>query len=86
MDKIVAQTPVARQLHVVLDNYCTHKKCDPWLALHPNVHFHFTPTSASSLKIEIWFGIMSRKALREASFKNVTELRQAIEAFVALQP
>jgi transposase len=84
MDQIVAETPVDRQLHVVLDNYCTHKKCDAWLALHPNVHFHFTPTSASWLnQVEIWLGIMSRKALRGASFKNVTELRQAIEAFIA---
>jgi transposase len=84
MDQIVADTPVDQQLHVVLDNYCTHKKNDTWLALHPNVHFHFTPTSASWLnQVEIWFGIMSRKALRGASFKNVTELRQAIEAFIA---
>ena len=89
MDQIVAETPVdacpnGRQLHVVLDNYCTHKKCDAWLARHPNVHFHFTPTSTSWLnQVEIWFGIMSRKALRGASFKSVTELRQAIEAFIA---
>lgn len=84
MDQIVGETPVDRQLHVVLDNYCTHKKCDAWLALHPNVHFLFTPTSVSWLnQVEIWFGIMSRKALRGASFKNVTELRQAIEAFIA---
>jgi transposase len=84
MDQVVAETPASRQLHVVLDNYCTHKKCDAWLADHPSVHFHFTPTSASWLnQIEIGFGIMSRKALRGASFKNVTELRQAIEAFIA---
>jgi transposase len=84
MEQIAAETPVDRHLHVVLDNYCTHKRCDAWLALHPNVHFHFTPTSASWLnQVEIWFGIMSRKALRGASFKNVTELRQAIEAFIA---
>jgi transposase len=84
MDQIVADAPSERELHVILDNYCTHKKCDAWLALHPNVHFHFTPTSASWLnQVEIWFGILSRKALRGASFKNVTELRQAIEAFIA---
>lgn len=84
MDQIVADAPTDRQLHVILDNYCTHKKCDAWLALHPNVHFHFTPTSASWLnQVEIWFGILSRKALRGASFKNVTELRRAIEAFIA---
>ena len=84
MDQIVAEAPADRQLHVILDNYCTHKKCDAWLAQHPNVHFHFTPTSASWLnQVEIWFGIMSRKALRGASFKNVTELSQAIDAFIA---
>lgn len=84
MDQIAADAPPDRQLHVILDNYCTHKKCDAWLAQHPNVHFHFTPTSASWLnQVEIWFGIMSRKALRGASFKSVTELRQAIEAFIA---
>jgi transposase len=84
MDQIVADTPEERQLHVILDNYCTHKKCDASLAAHPNVHFHFTPTSASWLnQVEIWFGILSRKALRGASFKNVTELRLAIEAFIA---
>ena len=84
MDQVAAQTPCERQLHVILDNYCTHKKCDAWLAAHPNVHFHFTPTSASWLnQVEIWFGIMSRKALRGASFKSVAELRQAIEAFIA---
>jgi transposase len=84
MDQIVAEAPTGREIHAILDNYCTHKKCDAWLAQHPNVHFHFTPTSASWLnQVEIWFGIMSRKVLRGANFKNVTELRQAIEAFIA---
>jgi len=84
MDQIVAETPGDRPLHVILDNYCTHKKCDAWLAQHPHVQFHFTPTSASWLnQVEIWFGILARKALRGASFKNVAELRQAIEAFIA---
>jgi len=84
MDQVVTESPAERELHVILDNYCTHKKCDAWLAEHPNVHFHFTPTSASWLnQVEIWFGIMTRKALRGASFKNVIELRQAIEAFIA---
>ena len=84
MDQIVAEAPTGREIHAILDNYCTHKKCDAWLAQHPNVHFHFTPTSASWLnQVEIWFGIMSRKVLRGANFKNITELRQAIEAFIA---
>lgn len=84
MDEIVADTPPDRELHVILDNYCTHKKCDAWLERNPSVRFHFTPTSASWLnQVEIWFGIMSRKALRGASFKSVAELASAIDAFVA---
>jgi transposase len=83
MDQVVAETSVDQELHVILDNYCTHKKCDTWLLQHPNVHFHFTPTSASWLnQVEIWFGILSRKALRGLSTKNTTELSQAIEAFI----
>ncbi len=84
MDAVVAETPTNRELHVSLDNYGTHKNCDAWLAQHPNVHFHVTPTSASWLnQVEIWFGILSRKALRGARFKSVAELRAAIEAFIA---
>jgi transposase len=83
LDEVVAETPADQELHVILDNYCTHKKCDAWLAKHPNVHFHFTPTSASWLnQVEIWFGILSRKALRGLSSRNTAELRQAIEAFI----
>ena len=84
MDQVVAEATKDREIHVILDNYSTHKKCDLWLANHPNVHFHFTPTSASWLnQVEIWFGILSRKALRGASFKDIAELRGAIEAFIA---
>jgi transposase len=84
MDQVVSETSADQELHVILDNYCTHKKCDAWLAKHSNVHFHFTPTSASWLnQVEIWFGILSRKALRGLSSTTTVELRQAIEAFIA---
>ena len=84
MDQIVADAPPGRELHVILDNDCTHKKCDDWLAQHPNVHCHFTPTSARWLnQVESWFGLMSRKALRGASFRSVAELSEAIAAFIA---
>ncbi len=83
MDQVVAESPPEQELHVILDNYCTHKKCHVWLAQHPQVHFHFTPTSASWLnQVEIWFGIFSRKALRGLSTRSTAELRQAIEAFI----
>ena len=83
MDQVVAETSPEVEWHVILDNYGTHKKCEAWLAAHPNVHFHFTPTSASWLnQVEIWFGILTRKALRGLSSKSTVELRQAIEAFI----
>jgi len=84
MDQLVAETGPQQELHVVLDNYGTHKRCDAWLAEHPHVHFHFTPTSASWLnQVEIWLGILTRKALRGLSTNSIAELRQAIEAFIA---
>jgi transposase len=84
MDELVKEYSSDQELHVVLDNYSTHKKNDEWLARHPHVHFHFTPTSASWLnQVEIWFGIFSRKALRGASFANPQQLRQHIEDFIA---
>lgn len=84
MDRVLAGLPEDKEIHVILDNYCIHKKNDEWLAAHPNVHFHFTPTSASWLnQVEIWFGILSRKALKGASFESIEHLRQGIEAFVA---
>lgn len=84
MDQVVSDVSPDQELHVILDNYCTHKKCDLWLAEHPNVHFPFTPTSASWLnQVEIWFGILSRKALRGLSSRSAEELSQAIESFVA---
>ncbi|MGC9199294.1 MAG: IS630 family transposase [Acidobacteriaceae bacterium] len=84
MDRVLADIPAGKEIHVILDNYCIHKKNDAWLAAHPHVFFHFTPTSASWLnQVEIWFGILSRKALRGASFHDTEQLRQAIEDFFA---
>ena len=84
MSEIVEDQPADRQIHVILDNYCTHKKNEAWLAAHPNVTFHFTPTSASWLnQVEIWFGIFTRKTLSGASFRTVEQLKQAIQDFTA---
>lgn len=81
MERLVSEYP-EQEVHIILDNYCTHKKNEEWLAAHPLVHFHFTPTSASWLNmVEIWFGIFSRKSLSGASFANREELREQIEAF-----
>jgi transposase len=84
MDDVVAGYPPEREIHVILDNYCIHKKNNDWLKEHPNVFFHFTPTSASWLnQVEIWFGIMSRKVLRGANFTAVAELKVAVEKYIA---
>ena len=83
MNELVAAWP-GRELHVILDNLNTHKpKRDRWLARHPNVHLHYTPTYASWLnQIETWFSILSRRALRGASFTSPRQVREAIDAFI----
>ena len=83
MDKVVADQPSDHEIHVIVDNCCIHKNNHDWLEKHSNVTFHFTPTSASWLnQVEIWFGILTRKALRGASFKSTEDLKNAIEAFI----
>ncbi len=72
-----------KELPVILDNYCTHKKCDQWLENHPNVHFHYTPTSASWLnQVEIWFSIFSRATLKGARFEGTDDLASAVKNYV----
>ncbi len=72
------------EIHVVLDNLNTHRpKNDRWLKRHPNVQFHYIPTYSSWLnQVEVWFSILSRKALRGASFTSPRQLRRAIDDFV----
>lgn len=83
MNELVADH-VDQEIHVVLDNLNTHKpKHDAWLARHPNVHFHFTPTHASWLnQVEVWFGILERQALKHSSFRSPREVRDRIDAFI----
>jgi transposase len=76
--------PVA-QLHLVADNYATHKhpKVKRWLARHPRFHMHFTPTSSSWLNlIERWFRELTQKRLRRGTFKSVRQLQEAIFEYV----
>src|SRR5215471_20758009 len=85
LDAVVAELPASKEIHVILDNYCTHKRNGDWLDKYAGrIQFHFTPTSASWLnQIEIWFGLLTRKSLRGGSFTSKDQLRLAIEAFVA---
>jgi transposase len=83
--KKVAKAYPRRRLHVVVDNYHTHKhpEINAWLAKNPRVTLHFTPTSGSWLNlVEVFFGIITRQAIRRGSFDNVKELIAAISAFI----
>jgi transposase len=77
--KQVAAAYPRRQLHVVVDNYATHKHpaVRAWLARHRRVHLHFTPTS-----VEAFFSIITRQALRRGSFPTVADLIAAIGRFI----
>lgn len=83
MNDVVAEN-AGREIHVILDNLNTHKpKRDRWLKQHRNVHLHFTPTYSSWLnQVECWFSILSRSALRGASFSSARQLREPIDVFV----
>ena len=85
MNKLVRQHPEDQEIHVILDNLSTHsKKGGTWLARHPHVHFHFTPTNASWLnQIEVWFSILTVRVLRNGSFTSPRELRGAIDRFTS---
>lgn len=83
MNKVVADYP-DKEIHVILDNLRTHKpKRDMWLKRHKNVHFHYTPTYSSWInQVECWFSILSRSALKGASFISPQQVRKAIDDFV----
>jgi transposase len=84
MNRVAAEYP-DQEIQVIVDNLSTHKpKRDLWLACHPKVHFHYTPTHTSWLnQIEIWFSILSRKSLAGASFQAVDQLKTHINDFFA---
>ena len=81
----VARAYPGRELHVVVDNYHTHKHDDinRWLARNLRVTLHFTPTSGSWLNlVEVFFGIITRQAIRRGSFASVKQLVTAIRTFI----
>jgi transposase len=83
--RIIDETYQEGEIHLILDNYATHKQptVKSWFARRPRYVLHFTPTSASWMnQIETWFSILTRRAVRRGSFKGVTPLRKAIHAFI----
>jgi transposase len=85
MEQVDAATPRRRELHLVLDNYGTHKhpNVKEWFAAHSRFHLHFIPTSSSWLNlVERWFAELTRKRIRRGTFRNVPQLIKAIRTFL----
>jgi len=81
------QTPPDRDLHIILDNYATHKhpKVKAWLVKHPRFHLHFTPTSASWLNmVERFFREITTKRLRRGVFRSLDELVCSIRDYILI--
>jgi transposase len=83
--RIDQETPAGLQLHLIIDNYSTHKhdRVKAWLKRHSRFHLHFTPTSCSWLNlVERWFAELTRKRIRRGDFHNVAELIAAIRQYL----
>lgn len=87
LDQIDASVPADLEIHLILDNASPHKspRIGRWLARHPRVHFHFTPTYSSWLNlVERWFAALTTKQLRRGVHRSVRELIAAIREFIAV--
>ena len=87
LDRIDQSIDSGQEIHLVLDNYGTHKhpEVKKWLAERPRYHVHFTPTSSSWLnQIERWFAEITRKRIRRGTFRSVRELIKAINDYVRI--
>jgi putative transposase len=85
LKRIDEAVPADLDVHLILDNYATHKhaKVRAWLAARPRYQLHFTPTYSSWLnQVERWFGLITQQAIRRGSFKSVKELITRINLFV----
>jgi transposase len=87
LDRIDQSVDANLDIHLVLDNYGTHKhpEVKKWLAARPRYHVHFTPTSSSWLnQIERWFAEITRKRIRRGTFRNVRDLIKTIHDYIRL--
>jgi putative transposase len=85
LTEVETNVPAHLDVHLILDNYGTHKhrKVKAWLARRPRFHVHFTPTYASWLnQVERWFALITQRAIRRGSFRKVRELIERIEHFI----
>ena len=87
LDRIDQSIHADLDIHLVLDNYGTHKhpEVKTWLAARPRYHVHFTPTSSSWLnQVERWFAEITRKRIRRGTFRSVRELTKAIHDYIRI--
>ena len=85
LDEVERNVPTDLDIHVVMDNYGTHKTklIRNWFAKRPHWHVHFTPTSASWInQVERFFALLTERALRRGVFRSVAELEQAIKSYL----
>ena len=85
LKQIDGKTPFGLDLHLMVDNYGTHKhpQVKSWLKRHPRFHLHFTPTSSSWLNlVERWFREITDKWIQRSSFQNVSALIKAIKDYL----
>jgi transposase len=85
LDQIEAEVPAEREVHLILDNYGTHKTplIRNWFAKRPRFHLHFTPTYGSWINlVERWFTELSNKRIRRGAFRSVRELEGAIREYI----
>ena len=85
LERVERATPRRREIHLILDNYGTHKhpRVQAWVAAHPRYHLHFTPTGSSWLNlVDRWFAEITRKRLRRGAFRSVAELEKAIYQYL----
>src|SRR6202521_3338628 len=85
LDKIDAEVPPALDVHLILDNYGTHKTAtiQRWLLKRPRFHLHFTPTSASWINlVERWFGLLTAQQLRRGVFRSTRNLETTIRNYI----
>jgi transposase len=85
LDLVAAAVPAGLNVHLILDNYGTHKTptIKRWLAKHPTFHLHFTPTHASWLnQVERWFGLLTQRQIKRGSHTSVVQLKRAIHEFI----
>jgi transposase len=86
LDRIDAQVPTDLEVHLILDNYGTHKTplIHRWLLRHPRFHLHFTPTYASWInQVERWFAALTDKQIRRGSHRSTRALEDAIRVYLA---